>query len=330
MQKLVILAFDGVFDSSLAVTSDAIAAANRVSELSSGRTLFDATLFSPGKTEISTRNGGRYRTKSRLVGHSGVALIIPGLGLQDEREIEKFLSSQATKKTIRWLSNHAVDFPLVGASCSAVFPLAEAGLLEGKTATTTWWLAPLFRKRYPSVDLDETRMVTECGGFLCAGAALAQMDLMLHLIARLGGPEIATRVAGVLAIDQRPSQSRYMMSSALMGLNDDVVRAERWVLNNLGRPFSVAEMAGALGMSSRTLDRRLRVTLGVGPSKFAQRLRGQLATHLIETTDQSLEEIAATIGYADTASLRRVIKREWNTNPSELRGGRLANRNVSD
>ena len=149
------------------------------------------------------------------------------------------------------------------------------------------------------------------------------MDLMLHLVARLAGPELASRVAGALAIEERPSQSRYMMASALAGLGDEVTRAERWIRSNLDRAFGVPELARALGMSTRTLDRRLRRAVGVGPSRFVQRLRAEKAAHLIATTGLPLDEVARRVGYADTASLRRVIRRERQANPSALRAAGL-------
>lgn len=319
MQKVVVLALEGVFDSSLSLTLDALATANRLSRLSEGSEIFAFDLFLPGQRTVSTRNGGQYAARSRLPRGPKAALVVPGLGLATEQEIDAFLASDQARRVLRWLGTHAASFPIVCASCSSTFLLAEAGLLDGHAATTTWWLAPVFRARYPNVALDERRMVTESGRFLCAGAALAQMDLMLHLIARLAGPELATRIARTLIIEQRPTQSRYMISSALAGLNGDVARAEHWVRERLDTPFTVADMARELGMSPRTLDRRLRTAVGVGPSKFVQRLRSEQAVHLIETTDLSIEEVTTRVGYANTASLRRVLRRERDASPSELR-----------
>lgn len=326
MHRMVILALDGVFDSSLALTLDTLVSANRISQQAGGPRLFEPFLLQPGCKSVTTGNGARYGTAIRLPPGSKAALIVPGLGTAGEKEMEKLLSSPNAERAQRWLKAHTASFPIVAASCSATFLLAEAGLLDGKVATTSWWLAPVFRARYPSVELDELRMVTESGRFLCAGAALAHMDLMLHLIARLAGPEHATRVAKALVIEERHSQARYMMSSSLAGLNGDVVRAERWALSNLQRTFAVPEMARALGMSPRTLDRRLRQAIGLGPSRFVQRLRAERAAHLIETTGLSLEEITERVGYADTASLRRVVRREKQVNPSALRTSLLERR----
>jgi transcriptional regulator GlxA family with amidase domain len=164
-------------------------------------------------------------------------------------------------------------------------------------------------------------MLVESDGVLTAGAALAQIDLMLHLIARAASPDLARDVSRYLAIDRRPSQARYMMSSALTGLGPEMSGIERWIRANRSRPFKVTEMAKALGMSARTLDRRVRSATGRGPSQLVQRIRLEHAAHLIETSDLALGEIAGRVGYRDGTTLRRLLRRHLDLNPSELRRG---------
>ena len=173
MQRIVILALDDVYDSSLALSVDTLEAANRLSGLSGGPRRFEPVVLSPGRKEITTRNGARHAVRSRLARGRAAALVVPGLGLATEAEIDRLLGSQDAQRVLRWLRRHGPSFPVVAASCSATFLLAESGLLDGEVATTTWWLAPVFRARYPEVDLDEHRMVTESGRYWCAGAALA-------------------------------------------------------------------------------------------------------------------------------------------------------------
>ncbi len=120
---------------------------------------------------------------------------------------------------------------------------------------------------------------------------------MLHLIARVASPDLSRDVSRFLAIDRRPSQARYMMLSAVAGLGKDVIGIERWIRKNRSRSFSIAEMAKALGMSPRTLDRRVRLATGSGPARFVQRIRVEYASHLIKTSDLALQEIASEVGY---------------------------------
>jgi transcriptional regulator GlxA family with amidase domain len=110
-----------------------------------------------------------------------------------------------------------------------------------------------------------------------------------------------------------------MMLSAVAGMGQDVSDIERWIRVNRSRSFSMAELAKALGMSTRTLDRRVRLATGRGPARFVQRLRLEHASHLIETSQLSLDEIAGRVGYRDSTTLRRLMRRHLDVNPTEMR-----------
>ncbi|MBI3367155.1 MAG: helix-turn-helix domain-containing protein [Burkholderiales bacterium] len=207
----------------------------------------------------------------------------------------------------------------VAASCAAVFLLAEAGLLDGRNATTTWWLARPFRERYPDVQLDERRMVVRDGPLLTAGSAFAQLDLMLALLTDLAGVQVANLCARYLLIDRRPSQARYMMASHAAQFDPLVASAERWIDSHLGQPLTVRALALALATSEKTLSRKVRATTGLSPIKLIQRRRLLLATHLIETTRTPIEAVAEQVGYRDSTTLRRLIRRDLGTSPSGLR-----------
>jgi transcriptional regulator GlxA family with amidase domain len=94
---------------------------------------------------------------------------------------------------------------------------------------------------------------------------------------------------------------------------------ERWIRAHLAQPFTVAGMARELGMSPRTLDRRVRAATGKGPGDLVQRIRLERATHLLETSDSALDDVATAVGYGDATTLRRLLRRHLHTNPSELR-----------
>ena len=105
--------------------------------------------------------------------------------------------------------------------------LAQSGLLDGRAATTTWWLAPLFRERFPRVELDDSRMVVESGRFATAGAALAHLDLALWLVRRRS-PALAALTARYLIVDSRSSQASYAIPDHLAHADPIVERFERW------------------------------------------------------------------------------------------------------
>jgi transcriptional regulator GlxA family with amidase domain len=220
----------------------------------------------------------------------------------------------AAKAFQKWAKGGAT----LSAACAGTFVLAESGLLNQQRATTTWWLAPLFRERYPQVLLDESDMVVKSGNVVTAGAALGHMDLALWLI-RGVSPELASLTARYLIVDSRPSQTAYALTDHLMHSDPVVQLFERWARARLTRRFSLDSAAKAVGASKRTLTRRLQSVLGKSPMSYFQSLRVERAVHLLKTSRASVDEIAAKVGYMNGGTLRLLLRRRLNVGVKEIR-----------
>jgi transcriptional regulator GlxA family with amidase domain len=207
---------------------------------------------------------------------------------------------------------------LMSAACIGTFVMAESGLLDQQRATTTWWLSPLFRQRYPAVRLDESLMIVKSGRYVTAGAALSHMDLALWLI-RSASPQLAALTARYLIVDSRPSQSAYALTDHLTHSDPVVQRFELWARSRLKQGFSLDAAAKASGASKRTLARHMQSALGRSPLAYFQSLRVERAVHLLKTTQASVDEVAAKVGYADGATLRALLRRRLNVGIRELR-----------
>ncbi|NPC70283.1 helix-turn-helix domain-containing protein [Corallococcus exiguus] len=246
---------------------------------------------------------------------AGDVLLVPGLSAASERAVEQLLSRADTARGMALLARAAAKGAMVAASCSATFVLAAAGLLAGRDATTTWWLVPAFVRRFPQVTVRADRMVIESDGVLTAGSAFAHADLMLAILARVASPSLAHLVARYLVLDERVSQARYMVMEHLR-VSDPALRlVERFITANLGRQLSLEELARAAATSPRTLARRVQAGLGMTPLAFVQRVRVAHASHLLETTRDSVDDVAARVGYADAAAFRRVYRRYAGESP---------------
>lgn len=322
MKTLLILALEGAMDSSLTITLDTIRAGQQ----------FQAGAARPGRLRVlvashrrTVRTGGGLRLDADLVFSEVMKgavrpdwIVIPGLGLVSGQAVsERFLQKDAIAAMA--LLRHVPDTTRIAAACSSVFLLAEAGLLGQRHVTMTWWLAKLFRARYPDVRLDEARMLVRDGRYLTAGSAYAALDMALAIVAETMGTAIAHLCSRYLLIDQRPSQARYMVQTHVQHVEPTVVAAERWIDAHLAGPISITALAKALAVTPRTLARRITAATGISPVKFVQRRRLLHAAHLIETTSGSIESIAAAVGYQDGTALRKLVKREFGTTPAALR-----------
>lgn len=323
MKTILILALEGVMDSSLAITLDTIRAGQ---QFLSSRGKPQSTRLLVACHTKTVKTGGGLRLKADLTFAEVLAgalrpdwIVIPGLGLVSDEAISARFARKDAHEAMKLLRQVPVSMR-IGASCSSVFLLAQAGLLSGRHVTMTWWLAHLFRERYPDVRLDETKMLVCDGPYLTAGSAYAQLDLTLAVIADAMGTSIAHLCSRYLLIDRRPSQARYMIQAHVQHADPTVIAAERWIDAHLSEPISITALAAQLAVSAKTLARRIDAATGVSPVKFIQRRRLMQAAHLIETTSMSIEAIAARVGYQDGTALRKLVKREFGTTPAALRG----------
>jgi transcriptional regulator GlxA family with amidase domain len=320
MKTVWVLVPQGVLDSSLSITLDLLRVAQSLLAPSKSPLRFDFRVLGATKT-VRTGGGLTLRADETFALAAGEPdwVVVPALG-EFGSQLTAHLGARDAVQAQALLRKLAARRKChIAASCASVFLLANAGLLDGRNATTTWWLADDFRQRFPSVLLDEARMVVRDGRLLTAGSAFAQLDLMLALLTDLAGPRIAQACASYMVIDRCPSQARYMMAAHSRRHDPVVMRAERWIDEHLGRGVTVASLAQQLAVSEKTLSRRVQAATGLSPIRFVQRRRVLMATHLIETTKLPIEEVAARVGYRDSAALRRLIRRELDTRPSALR-----------
>lgn len=249
--------------------------------------------------------------------------VVPGLGATGARRAAELLADPRTRSAIRMLQRAAARGSSIAASCSGVLVLAEARLLDERRATISWWLAPLLRRMAPACRVDEMRMVVEDGPVVTAGAAFAQIDLMLWLLRRRFGQPLSEAVARVLLIDGRERQSPYIDPSMVHAGHDLLARIEAQVRATLPNPLSVQALADALAMSPRTLSRQVRSASGRSPLALIQSVRLAYARSMLERSGLSVDEVAHRVGYGDSTALRRLMKKTYGATPRQMRLGTL-------
>lgn len=313
-----IVVLQGASPASVAITFELLAVANRLRR-SARRPPCFAVRVSGSGAEWARSFVGVASTPTRA---RADVVIVPGLAWSDERCIRDGLQRPDAELARGALKAAARAGAEIAGSCSAVFLVASAGLLNRRRATTTWWLAPLFRRLFPEVALESDGMVVTDGKLTTAGAAMAQLDLMLSIIARHGDPGLADHCARLLLLDERRSQSRYMAISYLTAADERVGRAERWAGQRLHKALAISQLAAAAGLGSRTFARRCARATGLSPIRLIQRLRVEKAVELLETTSLGFDEIARRVGYTEPSTLRKLLRRDVARGARAIRVGR--------
>jgi transcriptional regulator GlxA family with amidase domain len=244
-------------------------------------------------------------------------LIVPALNVKAADALIDTVSARDVEPALRLIRQVREAGTPVAAACTGTFFLAEAGILDGVPATTSWWLAPAFRGRYPRVLLEQGRTVCRSGGITTAGAAVAHLDLAVALV-QAQSPALAELVSRFLLIGRGP-QSAFAIPSVLARHDPTVAAFERWVRSNLDRPIQIAAAAAALGMSERSLQRITSANLGMRPLDFVHEIRLDHATHLLRTTALSADAVATAVGYLNASTLRDLVRRRRGMTLRELR-----------
>jgi transcriptional regulator GlxA family with amidase domain len=244
--------------------------------------------------------------------------VVPGSGPKQPDALIDWVAGPEREPEREILREARANGIPLAAACTSTFLLAEAGVLDGLSATTSWWLAPAFRTRYPKVSLDESHMLSHSKGVITAGAAMDHLDLGLAFLrpSRPGLPELAARY---LIIDHRPTQAGYAIHSHLARTDPTVSAFERWVRSHLNQPFRVTDAAQAVGVSERTLQRNVHRALGISPLRFTQAIRLEPAVQLLRTTGLPTEAVARRVRYRNASTLTTLLRQQLQTTPGRLR-----------
>ena len=314
-----VLALDSVFDLGLSAILDTFQTANELIEVSrlsvSPFQVRVVSLRRSVRTSLGLQvpvQAPRRRTPD--------CVVVPAIGFKMPGPLEAALARPDIREASAYLRRSAGRGATMAAACIGTFLLAETGLLDGHRATTTWWLAPLFRRRYPAVTLEDASMIVPSGRLVTAGAALGHVDLALWLVRRRS-PALASLVARYLIVDAKPAQSAYALADHLAHSDPVIQRFEVWARGRLSQGFSLDAAAKAVGASKRTLARRTMSTLGKTPLGYFQSLRVERAVYLLRTGTASVDQIAGRVGYADGVTLRALLRRQLHRGVKEIRRG---------
>ncbi|MEU2494243.1 helix-turn-helix domain-containing protein [Streptomyces sp. NPDC007883] len=220
------------------------------------------------------------------------------------------------------LRTAAGDGTRIASICSGTFPLAATGLLDGLRATTHWAAAAALAAAYPDVTVDPGVLYVDNGQILTSAGAAAGLDLCLHMIRRDYGSAVAADAArlSVMPLEREGGQAQFIVHVHPPTPKGSTLEPLlTWLQDNLGRDLTLADLATRAGTSTRSLIRHFREQTGTTPLQWLHSARIRQAQHLLETTDHSVERIAAQVGFGSTTAFRDRFKRTTGVSPHTYR-----------
>jgi transcriptional regulator GlxA family with amidase domain len=310
--RVAVLALDGVVALDLGVPAQILGAARGLD----GKRRYDVATCSPGGRPVTTTAGFRAMPEYGLeLLNEADTVIVPGVhgaGLPDQ--------SPADAGVLDAL-RHVAGRARVMSICTGAFVLAEAGLLDGRDATTHWAYADRFRRRYPLVRLDPEVLFIDEGDLLTSAGVAAGIDLCLHLVRRDHGAEVANRAARrcVVAPWRDGGQSQFIERPLPTFAGATTARTRSWALQRLDEPLDLRLLAQHARTSVRTFTRRFREETGLSPNQWLIGQRIEQARRLLESTDLAVDQVARRCGFATAVSLRQHLHAVVGVSPGAYR-----------
>lgn len=318
--KIGLLVFDGCQESSLTASLDVFRVLEAISARgpAAARVIINAEFISVGGGIRKTAAGLEVVT-CRADAELLDALIAPGIHHSSAADINGALAELVPEAQL--LARVAdAGKPVLGA-CSAVFLLGASGLLDGRGATTSWWLGPTLHAAFPKIRVEAEGRIFADGVCVTGAGVRSYYDLALWLVQRFAGEEMGRACAKFLLLDlDRQSQTPFVIDSMIETPSEDLLaKARAWLNERLTAPIRIDDLARHCGVSQRTLLRRFRETTDRSPARYIQSLRLHRAKALLEETMLPVAEIVAQCGYMDIATFRKTFKLRIRLTPQQYR-----------
>ncbi len=297
---------------------DALRIANRMS----GKTLYEWTFIGENEEVVSCSAGTQFKLDNPLIElhRDDTVFLCGGTSIQEA----------TTKKLIGWLRREARRGLTIGGLCTAAYPMARAGLLDGKKATIHWENQDSFAEEFLEVELTKTVFVCDGNRYTTAGGT-SSIDLLLKIIADEHGEELANAVADQMiysSIRTDQDTQRLSVPTRIGVRHPKLSKVIQMMEINIEEPISPSILAKDVGMSTRQLERLFRRYLDRSPKRYYMELRLQKARNLLMQTDMSVINVALACGFASPSHFSKCYRAHYDTTPYRERGSHAAKRVV--
>ncbi|MBL7718016.1 MAG: helix-turn-helix domain-containing protein [Flavipsychrobacter sp.] len=225
------------------------------------------------------------------------------------------------RKFIPWIKGMYAGGAEVASLCLGAFLLAATGLLNGRKAATHWVAANEFRIMFPEVNLVDNKIVTEENGIYCSGGAFSYLNLLLHLVEKLAGRDMAILCAKVFAIEiDRKGQSPFMIFHGQKGHEDTEVRkAQDFIEQHYTEKITVDQLADKFAVGRRSFERRFKKATGNTVAEYINRVKIEAAKKELEAGRKNVNEVMYDMGYTDNKNFRTLFKKLTGLSPMAYR-----------
>ena len=242
-------------------------------------------------------------------------IIIPALDGDLNQAIEN------NKEFIPWIIKQRAAGSEVASLCLGAFLLASTGLLKGRKCATHWMAANAFKQMFPDVELVTEKIITDEQGIYSSGGAFSYLNLILYLIEKFAGREMAILSSKVFAIEmERSSQSPFIIFQGQKDHTDDPIKkAQEFIEQNYQDKITVEQLASMFALGRRNLERRFKKATANTVVEYIQRVKIEAAKMNLENTRDSVNEVMYNVGYTDTKAFRSTFKRITGLSPIEYK-----------
>jgi transcriptional regulator GlxA family with amidase domain len=241
-------------------------------------------------------------------------IIIPALDGDIREAIEN-------KEFIPWIIQQYNSGAEIASLCLGAFLLASTGLLKGRKCATHWMATNAFRSMFPDVNLVTEKIITDEQGIYSSGGAFSYLNLILHLIEKFAGRDIAVLSAKLFAIEiERKNQLSFVIFQGQKEHSDEAIKtAQEFIEKNFQEKISIDELASLVAVSRRNFERRFKKATGNTVAEYIQRVKIEAAKMSLETSRENVNEVMYKVGYSDNKAFRTTFKKITGISPMEYR-----------
>jgi transcriptional regulator GlxA family with amidase domain len=242
-------------------------------------------------------------------------IIIPAIKSEPKATLE------INRDFVPWIAKHYKAGAEVASLCLGAFLLASTGLLKGKKCATHWMAANDFKKMFPDVNLVADKIITDENGIYCSGGAYSFLNLILYLVEKYAGRNIAILCAKVFEIEiERGSQSPFIIFNGQKEHEDEPIKkAQMFIEKNFQKRITVDELASMLALSRRNLERRFKKATSNTTVEYIQRVKIEAAKQSLESSRENINEVMYKVGYTDSKAFRTTFKKITGLSPLQYR-----------